>query len=1184
MAEFTLTTSQKNAIYADGGSLLVSAAAGSGKTAVLTRRVMRILCDEKLQLDPAKLVVVTFTRSATAEMKQRIRQALAQQAKEHPGDPFYQRQLLLLGGMKLSTIDAFCQQLVKEQFQQLGISSRFRLGEERELNQMAQDCLAQMLEQRCKEQDSAYGLLAEVLAQDGERRLEQAVEQLWDFLDSYPFPEVQLSAMLEQLKDPGSPADSPWGKALLPLLAHRAGALAQSLEELQPMLEDDALFGPASVNNYHALLAGAQKLAKALEEGDWEQGVLLLRNLKAGQCRPRQKPEDRSPELTQALEQRKQLLSELEELQKLLCCTGEEFREDLDWLRPRMEALGELCLDFTQRLDQEKEKAQVYSFSDLTRMAVQLLVVREGENYVKTDLAQRLSEEYYAIMVDECQDISAVQNLLFWGLAKGPNRVKADSPEYLTGSENLFLVGDVKQSIYRFRRATPELFVRRGELYRDYEQPGDFPGRILLSHNFRSRDTVCQGVNLVFSRTMSKLLGDLDYTRQEWLNPGAQYPPAQGMEAELCLVEQTDAFTQADYIARRIRTMLDQGFLVSDGDRLRPCRPGDFCVLLRSTAGVAAEYRRAFEQAGVPLFARQQQGYFDSYEVAVMLQFLRILDNPLQDIPMAAVLLSPMVGYTPAQLAQLRSTGPEQPLYRLLLHRQDAADQEFLSLYRRLRMQAALLPVDRLLRLIYDTTGFYYMVAGMEDGRRKGANLQLLVSYAQDYQSGSHRGLGGFVRYLDRAIQRQERFECANVQTGEAVELMTIHKSKGLEYPICFVAQLEHRFNQQDLQQTVLLHGELGMAMPVIRPQRGQRYDNLPLVGVRQAIRRENLSEELRVLYVAMTRAKEKLILVGSAPEPEQLAALARQGQGKVSPYDYLSRNCALDWLLLALGEEASLRELLKPAPKQEPSLEELASAFPEDKVLVRRASVPQDWEKPETAAAQPPQADPALERRLAAQMEEDYPFEGDTRLPAKLSVTQLVRRQTGQEELEPFALPQSGHLTAAQRGTATHRVLELGNLSALAQNPEGEIARLVEEGLLTGEEGKSVSRKAIRGLFASPVGRWLHQARQVYREYPFLCDLSAQSLDTGIPQSGKGEESPLLLQGVVDLILEMEDGVILIDYKTDRVSAPQELAERYRTQLFCYKLAVEEYLEQPVTGCYLYSFGLGRLISVDFH
>ena len=234
-------------------------------------------------------------------------------------------------------------------------------------------------------------------------------------------------------------------------------------------------------------------------------------------------------------------------------------------------------------------------------------------------------------------------------------------------------------------------------------------------------------------------------------------------------------------------------------------------------------------------------------------------------------------------------------------------------------MQAALLPVDRLLRLIYDTTGFYYMVAGMEDGRRQGANLQLLVSYAQDYQSGSHRGLGGFVRYLDRAIQRQERFECANVQTGEAVELMTIHKSKGLEYPICFVAQLEHRFNQQDLQQTVLLHGELGMAMPVIRPQRGQRYDNLPLVGVRQAIRRENLSEELRVLYVAMTRAKEKLILVGSAPEPEQLAALARQGQGKVSPYDYLSQNSALGWLLLALGEEASLRELLKPAPKQEP-------------------------------------------------------------------------------------------------------------------------------------------------------------------------------------------------------------------------------------------------------------------------
>lgn len=1181
MPDFSLTPAQHDAIYADGGSLLVSAAAGSGKTAVLTRRVTRILCDETLQLDPARLVVVTFTRSATAEMKQRIRASIAQQAQLHPGDPFYQRQLLLLGGMKLSTIDALCQQLVKEQFQQLGISSRFRVGEERELNQMAQDCLDQMLEQRCKEQDPAYTLLADTLCRDGEGRLEEAVEQLWDFLDSYPFPQVQLEGMLDLLRSPSAPADSPWGKALLPMLVHRAGELAQSLEQLQPVLEDDALFGPASVEGSHKLLLGSRKLVQALEQENWEQAVALLRGLSGGRCTPRQKKADRSPELEQALERRKQVLEQLKELQTLLCCTGEEFAQDLDWLRPRMEALGELCRDFTRRLDAQKEKNQVYSFSDLTRMAVQLLVRREGEEYVKTDLGRRLSEEYYAVMVDECQDISAVQNLLFWGLAKGPDRVKADSGDYLTGSQNLFLVGDVKQSIYRFRRATPELFVRRGELYRDYQKEKAFPGRILLSHNFRSRKQVCDGVNLIFSRSMTKQFGDLDYTSQEWLNPGAAYPDAPGMEAELCLVEETEAFSQADYIARRIRAMLDQGFSVSEGGRLRPCRPGDFCVLLRSTAGAGAGYRRAFEQAGVPLFASQQQGYFDSYEVAVILELLRVLDNPLLDVSMAAVLLSPMVGYTPAQLAALRSTGPEQPLYRLLLHRQNQQDQAFLSLYRHLRMQAAVLEVDRLLRLIYDTTGFYYMVAGMEDGRRKGANLQLLIHYAQDYQSGSHRGLGGFVRYLDRAIQRQERFECANIQTGEAVQLMTIHKSKGLEYPICFVAGLEHRFNQRDLQRTVLLHGQLGMAMPVIRPEKGQRYDNLPLVGVRQAIRRENQSEELRVLYVALTRAKEKLILVGSAPGEESLSALAKQGAGTVSPYDYLSKNCALDWLLLALARQGSFRELQKPAPKQELTLEQLAQTFPEDAVLVRRVKAPKEQEQPETARQEIPLPDPALEQKLAAQMAEDYPFAQDTRLPAKLSVTQLVRRQTGQEELEPFVLPDAEHLTAAQRGTATHRVLELCRLSALAQNPEGEIARLVEDGLLTPQEGESVNRRAIRGLFASPVGQWLTTARAVHREYPFLCDLSAQSLETGKPVSGKGEQSPLLLQGVVDLILEWEDEVKLIDYKTDRVTQPEELVRRYATQLACYKLAVEEYLGKPVTGSYLYSFGLGKLVEV---
>ena len=1180
MPDFSLTPAQKNAIEAQGGSLLVSAAAGSGKTAVLTRRVTRLLCDEALQLDPARLVVVTFTRSATAEMKQRIRQSLTRQARLHPGNSFYQRQLLLLGGMKLSTIDALCQQLVKEQFQQLGISSRFRLGEERELNQMAQDCLSQMLQQRCKERDPAYTLLAEVFCREGEKPLEEAVEQLWDFLDSFPFPSVQLSAMLELLKARSAPEDSPWGKGLLPLLTHRARGILEEVHSLQPVLEDDALFGPAAVKAFQTLLAGCRNLAAALEQGDWEQAVLLLRSLSGGRCVPRQKKEDRSPQLEQALERRREVLEGIKEFQTLLCCTKEEFHQDLDWLQPRMEALGELCLDFTRRLDREKEKAQVYSFSDLTRMAVQLLVRREGEDYVKTDLGRRLSQEYYAVMVDECQDISAVQNLLFWGLAKGPDRVKADSEEYLTGSENLFLVGDVKQSIYRFRRATPELFVLRGELYRNYEKDGDFPGRITLSHNFRSRSEVCRGVNLIFSKTMTKQFGDLDYTREEWLNPGAVYPPAPGMGAELCLVEETDEFSQADYIARRIRSMLEEGFPVSEGGELRPCRPGDFCILLRSTAGAAPAYRRAFEQAGVPLFARQQQGYFDSYEVAVMLEFLRILDNPLLDVSLAAVLLSPMVGYTPAQLAGLRSTGPEQPLYRLLLNRRSEEDEAFLSLYRHLRMQAAVLPVDRLLRLIYDATGFYYMVAGMEDGRRKGANLQLLITYAQDYQSGSHRGLGGFVRYLDRAIQRQERFECANVQTGEAVELMTIHKSKGLEYPICFVAGLEHGLNQQDVKHTVLHHGALGMAMQVIRPQTGQRYDNLPLVGVRQAIRRENQSEELRVLYVALTRAKEKLILVGSAPQPERLAALARQGE-RPSPFTYLAKNCPLDWLLLALAEQPSFQELLKPARPEEPSLEQLTAEFGEDPVLVHYIRPPKSQQQPQTEEKKAPAPDPALEAQLAAQMEAEYPFEEDTRLPAKLSVTQLVRRETGQEELEPLSLPDPEHLTAAQHGTATHRVLELADLSALARDPEGEISRLAREGLLTEVERKSVSQKAIRGLFASPVGRWLEQAKAVHREYPFLCDLSPKSLETGVPQSGNGTENPLLLQGVVDLILEWEDQAALIDYKTDRVTHGEELVRRYRTQLACYRLAVEEYLQKPVTGCYLYSFGLGELIEI---
>ena len=1170
MAERTWTKSQADAIAARRGTVLVAAAAGSGKTAVLVERAVERLTDKERPTPADRMLIVTFTKAAAAEMRARLESRLRQMLREDPKNGNLRRQVILLSQAHIGTVDSFCAEMVREFFHQLDISPDFKILSDKQEEELVSAALAETVGEAFEA--GTMGPLADAFSGErDDRRLTHMVSSLYRYMQSHPFPERWLWEKVA-LYEAGDA--SQWERVILEYARETAEygvrLLTAALEEAR---EDQALegsFGPAMAQDRQALEA----LGEAAAAGDWDEAAALQQNY-AQARRGRLPAEYKEDPLFSRLENcRKEVKKAVEDLGRCLGVSREQGRGELAQAAPLVRGLAELTLDFSRRYQEKKRDRNFLDYSDLEHGAVALFCREDGS---PTDLAREVSGRFEEIMIDEYQDINQVQDMLFRAVSRG--------------EENLFMVGDVKQSIYGFRQAMPEIFLRARESYPPYDRERDqYPASIALDRNFRSRKEVVDTVNFVFSRLMSKEAGDIDYTGGERLVCAASYEEKPGCQTELQFLQREDGASaeevEAAFIARRIKEMMAGGFTVTEKDGERPVGYGDFCVLLRSANRYAHSYARELEKLGIPARAAVSGGFFAAPEIQVMLSLLQVIDNPNQDIPLLAVLMSPLYGFSADDAGRLRAQDRKEPVYASLVRgaQEDPRCAQVLKDLEQYRGLAAALPADSFLTLLYGRTGYTDMVLAMEEGEERLANLRLLQRYARDYENTGAGGISGFLRFLDRLRQNSSDLQAAELAPGEgaAVSILSIHKSKGLEFPVCIVAGCGRNF-VSDQREDVLLHPQLGLGVKLRDPLGTARYTTTVREAIALETARNAGAEELRVLYVALTRAKEKLILVASGEHLDR--SLEKWGMeaagGEIPAYSVRKGKNAGQWLALCAlchpdgGELRKLAGVGASAVRREDYTPWVIGFSSQG-----RGGPAQEREEPRAA---PP--DPALTQRLRQRMEFIYPYAGSLGVPAKVAASRLAAAQGAGREIALSRPPWLGAkgMTPAQRGTALHAYFQFADFAAAAQDPQGELDRLVAQDYLSPQQGEAVDLRRVGKFFESPLGQRVLRSPQVEKERRFTAVIPAYLAKPQGELQGAGEEE-VVLQGAVDCTF-VEDGKLhIIDFKTDRVTDPQELWDRYGPQIRLYGYAMEEVTGLQVGELSFYSTYLGQAVSRPYH
>jgi len=1156
-----LTPYQELAAESRGGARLVSAAAGSGKTRVLVERLMRYV-DRGADIDD--FLVVTFTRAAAGELRSRILSGLNERIAADPNNRRLRRQTELCCRADIGTIDSLCGKYLRENAHLAAIAPDFKVAEPDRAESIRAAVLDRLLERIYETIDDHPGRRALVdsfgFGRD-DARLSDLLLRLHAAVQSHPHPELWLREKDAALSFPaGTDAGkTPWGAYLLERARAQAVYWAGRMDSL---LSAMALPGREKLltaygESVSCTAEGLRAVGRAAGEG-WE-----AVRAAAGVEFPRIKAYKGNDPLAESVKAaRKDCKKVCDGWSHTFAEDSETLLAELENTRPALSAL----LELTQLLDNayaaEKRRQGVVDFSDQEHMVLRLL---EDES---NGLARSLSARYTEVLVDEYQDVNACQDTLF--------RLLSD------GGKKLFMVGDVKQSIYRFRLADPTIFLQK---YRDWPDvtpasaPGE-PGRILLRENFRSRPEILSAANHVFSNIMSPALGELRYDEAAALRPGRDAPPQDGAEVKLTVLsmpEDGDADSrpdkivrEAEFVAGQIRDLLRQGVTVAGENGPRPAGYGDFAVLLRSHRTSAARYRAALEALGIPAVAQQGGGFFRSLEVTVLLSLLAVIDNPRQDVALIAALRSPLYGFTADELSAIRECDKTADFYTALTKaaEKDEKCAAFLASLEGYRALSADLGVEALLGRICDTADLYTLLSAMPDADARRENVRSLMDFARQFEQDGYRGVFRFIQWIRRLEQRGEEPRTGSVERRQAVQVISIHHSKGLEYPIVFLAGTARRFNKSDATPSVLIHPQLGVGGKVIDTDLGIQYPSLAWRAIAARLEEETLSEEMRLLYVAMTRARDRLYISALWPDAEKQLQKLREGlsspieaellRGDLSPGCWLARTALLPDSPLALEVKTA-----EPAPGPAAEAEQ---SRPPEKGDPRRLAERLSWRYSAPWAAQLPS------KLTASALEGAEPPDADAApLPAGGTRRIPVRRPrlTGAERA----------LTGAERGTAVHMALQFMDYAKCASPDDirAEIARLLAAGHLTPDQAEAADPRLIQALFCSETGRRILSADRVWRELRFSLLTGAEEFFP-VPA---GEQ--VLLQGVADCCIREGDSLTVIDYKTDYVTEetlPAKAAE-YAPQLRAYASALERILGLPVKEGVLFFLRLGRSVRI---
>lgn len=1223
MGESRWTKEQLQAIEARGCDLLVSAAAGSGKTAVLVERIIRRITEEKPPMDIDRLLVVTFTKAAASEMSQRIGGAIAKKLEQEPQNLHLQNQLTLLARADIKTIHAFCLQTIREYYHLLDIDPAVRTGDPGEIKLLQQEVLEDYFEELYENQDEDFFQLLETFGEETkDARLKDLLLQLYNFAQGYPDPVKLLYEMAEQfhLKEGETVDACRW----MPIIRE---SIKDGVAFAKELLERAMTLG-ASTSGFEAYLECMEKEAQGLEQieealpfgyGKWRMAFL--------QTEFRRLPSYRGEEKELA-EDIKSLRNEAKDIRSKLGETYLSFSEEMQGellrsLYPVAKGLAGLVDGFLQRFLVAKKEKLMIDFHDYEHFCLQILVEKGStvSHVMPTAAALEIQKRYDEIMIDEYQDSNMVQEMILAA-------VSGES----AGKNNRFMVGDVKQSIYRFRLAMPQLFNQK---YHTYPlEKGGKCRKIILSKNFRSRKNILDGANFLFRQLMSTDFGDVEYNDEAALYAGAIFPDTQtshGGENEVILVESQNTSEEegmgeleelnrrqleAMAIVDKIKVMMEEGFCVVDKESgaYRPLEYRDISILLRSMKNWGSVLDDVFGQAGLPYYAETAEGYYEVPEVDTVLNLLRLLDNPRQDIPLISVLHSPLYGLSGDELMQMRLNGGNGLFFdciqEYLNQGEDTALkeklQDFIGDFTKWRGQVKELTLHELVHYLYEESGYYDYVGMTAGGSLRQANLRLLLEKAEQFEQGSRKGLFFFIRYVEDMKTSEGESSSAKLQSeGEnLIRVMTIHKSKGLEFPIVFLADCGKQFNEMDIRASVLTHQEWGFGMDYKDLERRAVYRTLSKTALAEVIRMENLAEELRVLYVALTRAKEKLILTGTVKDLEK--AVKKWADGIQGKRDRLS--------VFRLRRSKSYLDWVMPALLRHPDAEWLRVAFDVSLDVKIFADEPSTWTF--TRKTRGDILLQAVEKKVQAQEQENYfalwetdkdfsgsrdqlfsllqwkyPYIKATELPSKLSISEVKRRNLAEITGEPvlptveIKLPQTieraGGLTAAEIGTAMHAVMEYADFREEydGKKMEALLQEMLRNGRLSEKEIMALRRKELLGFFSSPLAKRIRGCDVVAKERPFAMLMAGKELFLGAEY--ENVDDMVLLNGIIDCYFMEGDNIILLDYKSDRIYDEEALRKRYEVQLQLYGRALEQALGKRVTEVYIYSFAMGRGILI---
>ena len=1229
------TEEQQKVISLRDRNILVSAAAGSGKTAVLVERILSKITDPEAPVDIDRLLIMTFTRAAAGEMKERISSAIESALYEDPDNEHLQRQSTLLHTAQITTIDGFCAYIIRNYFHLIGLDPGYRTADEGELKLLREDVTGKLLEDYYSEKQEKYEKFVECFASGkDDEALGGMIQKLYEMAMSNPFPEEWLDACLDDYKIETTEELREtkcikllWKAAVDEL--ETAEHLAREARKLCDAPDGPNLYGEALDSD----LLFIRKLKKTAEERDYNVLAQLLEKPSFARLSGKKMPEadeQKKQRIKELREEEKEILRELG--QKYFQGTEEEILDMLKCSREPLEMLVELTRQFAERFSKAKREKNILDFTDMEHFALKILMKKEDGQIQMSQAAIELSEKYEEVLVDEYQDSNLVQELLTTAVSGWVNQRK-----------NIFMVGDVKQSIYRFRLARPELFM---EKYKSYSVEDGEEQRIDLHKNFRSRAQVLESVNFIFRQIMGEDLGGIAYDKDAALYPGADFPAGGSREfvkTEVLLVEKDGAELEEEAgdqnaqelealaIAQRIQGMVGREEIVDKKTgKYRPVEYGDIVILLRSAYGWSETFREVLASQGIPVYCTSRTGYFSALEIITVLNYLKVCDNPLQDIPLTGVLRSPMVGCTSQELAQIRVLYPQGLLWdsveQYVKSREEGYDaaekplmeklQRFLELLEKVRNMATYTPVHQLILFILKETGYGNYARALPGGEQRYANLSMLVEKAMAYEKTSYRGLFNFVRYIEQLQAYEVDYGEVNLAGAgnTAVEIMTIHKSKGLEFPVVFAAGMGKQFNFQDLNARLLIHPELGLGTDAILPEKRIIASSLNKQMIRRELLKESLGEELRVLYVAMTRAKEKLILTGAVGKlDKRIPSLAGflEEEGQVLPLGVrLKARNYWDFVLPALARHRSMTELFGeygvPMHRVEGFYDAPADfnirkitlrQMTEEEILLQTGNQMQEeilknW-NPEQIY------DAKVREEIEERFSYVYPFRYLEDIPVKVSVSELKKRgwqdnevlQMVPEDTETEAeMPVPGFMKAsgeeyrgAARGTAYHRVMEC--LDYLQVETDGQLKkqleRLVESQKLSEQERDCIRILDIRRFVDSGLGQRMKNAavqRRLYREQPFVIQRSAAMLDD------LWQEETVLVQGIIDAYFVEDGEIVLVDYKTDRVRRGQEqkLIDLYHVQLEDYAQALERMTGKKVKEKIIYSFTLQKEIVLQ--